>query len=341
MSTITVGVDAHLDSLQLAAVANGGPTLAAMAVPNSHEGFGAAVGFATQAGTERWAIEGGGSYGRAFGRFLVDRGHQVVEVPTWRIDQLRRKGSGHKSDQRDAELAARVDHADSLSQIRRPASAEALRVLRNHRNSLVREQTASINRIRARLAEIDPQRGARLGRVRSERALSSLARVAYRGDVYRETLAMVIRDEAKTAKSRRRLIVFLERSLKELLPPGGVALKQVVGISTVGAATVLGEIGDIGRFPTVAAFAAWCGTAPLDASSGRHQRHRLNRRGNRQVNRVFHTAILTQLGCGGPAADYVAKRMAEGKTKNEAIRAACRHLAANVWRLLRNQPELT
>lgn len=341
MSTITVGVDAHLDSLQLVAVADWGSTLAATTVANSVVGFGAALGFGTRTAADRWAIEGGGSYGRAFSHFLIDRDQVVVEVPTWRIDQLRRKSNGRKNDQRDAELAARVDHSDSLPPIRRPRSSEALRVLRNHRDALVREQTASINRIRARLAEIDPQRAAGLGRVRSERALSALARVAYRGDPYREALGMVIREEAKTAKGRRRLIIGLERSLEELLPPGGVALKGIVGISTLGAATVLGEIGDIGRFPTGAAFAAWCGTAPLDASSGRHQRHRLNRRGNRQVNRMFHTAILTQLRCGGPAADYVTRRIGEGKTQQEAIRAACRHLAAKVWRLLRTQPQLT
>ena len=83
MSTITVGVDAHLDTLELAAVVDRGPTLAATTVPNSQPGFGAALEFGTQAVADRWAIEGGGSYGRAFSHFLIDRGHQVVEVPTW------------------------------------------------------------------------------------------------------------------------------------------------------------------------------------------------------------------------------------------------------------------
>ena len=111
----------------------------------------------------------------------------------------------------------------------------------------------------------------------------------------------------------------------------------VCGISTIGAATLIAEIGDITRFNTAARFAAWSGTAPLDASSGRNQRHRLNRRGNRQVNRVLHTAILTQLNTKGPAADYTTRRLQQGKTKNEAIRAATRHLAANIWRQLHNQ----
>ena len=107
------------------------------------------------------------------------------------------------------------------------------------------------------------------------------------------------------------------------------------------AATLLGEIGDITRFPTPAAFAAWSGTAPLDASSGRHQRHRLNRRGNRQVNRVLDTAILTQLAHHGPAHTYIKRRLQEGKTKKEATRAAKRHLATHIYRKLNHHQNLT
>ena len=334
---VTIGVDAHLDTLALCAVAESGQRLEHCEVPNSEDGFIRATRFAKQCSAARFAIEGGGSHGRAFGRFLNTRGFEVCEVPTWRLDQLRRRGRGRKDDTGDAELAARVDLVESLTNIERDHRSEAIRVLRVQRSGLVKQQTAAINRMRALLVEIDPARAAQLRRVRSRKSLQALSRVAYRGDLYRQTVAAAIRFEARAAMERRHMIHLLEQRLDQLLPAAGNALKEICGISTIGAATLIGEIGDINRFATAAKFAAWSGAAPLDASSGRHQRHRLNRRGNRQVNRVLHTAILTQHRTGGPAADYTTRRLTEGKTKNEAIRAATRHLATHIWRLLHNQ----
>lgn len=333
---VTIGVDAHLDTLALTAVASSGHRLDSCEVANSATGFVKATRFARRCGATRFAIEGGGSHGRAFGRFLNTVGYRVCEVPTWRLDQMRRRGRGHKDDIGDAELAARIDLTCHLPDIDRPAISETLRVIRIQREGLVKQQTASINRMRALLVEIDPQRAATTGRIRSVRALQALSRVAYRGDIYRNAVAAAIRFEARAGLERRAMINTLEETLSELLPAAGVTLTQICGISTIGAATLLGEIGDIERFNTPAKFAAWSGSAPLDASSGRHQRHRLNRRGNRQVNRVLHTAILTQLRSNGPAATYIERRLQEGKTKNEAIRAATRHLAAKIWRQLHN-----
>lgn len=333
---VTIGVDAHLDTLALCAVTNSGKRLEHCEVANSKGGFDVAARFATQCGAGRFAIEGGGSHGRAFRRFLNTHGFEVCEVPTWRLDQLRRRGRGRKNDAGDAELAARVDLVEELPPIVANHQADAIRVLRVQREGLVKQQTAAINRIRALLIEIDPARAAQMGRVRSRRALQALSRVAYRGDLYRQTVATAIRFEAKTALDRRHMIRLLEQRLDQLLPAAGHALKEISGISTIGAATIIGEVGDIDRFATPAQFAAWAGTAPLDASSGRHQRHRLNRRGNRQVNRVLHTAILTQHRTAGPAAHYIDRRTKEGKTKNEAIRAATRHLTTKTWRTLKH-----
>ena len=338
---VIVGVDAHLDSLALCAVAGSGKRLSRCELPNTVSGFSRAVRFATECGAGRFAIEGGGSHGRALRRFLTTEGFEVTEVPTWRLDQLRRRGRGRKDDATDAELAARVDLVEELPLTGRSELAEAIRVLRVQREGLVKQQTAAINRMRALLVEVDPARAAGMGRVRSRKTLQALSRAAYRGDLYRQTVAAAIRFEAKAAIERRDMIRYLEERLDQLLPPAGHALKEISGISTIGAATIIGETGDIERFATPAQFAAWSGTAPLDASSGRHQRHRLNRRGNRQVNRVLHTAILTQLRIGGPAADYIARRTQQGKTKNEAIRAATRHLTTKTWRTIKNHPQLT
>lgn len=336
-----VGVDTHLDTLELVAVTPTGVIVESMTAPNTPAGHRAGLRFATGHQTTTWAIEGSGSHGRAFSMFLTGAGHRVLEVPTWRIDQLRRSSTGRKTDHRDAELAARVAHSTPLAVRVRPEDTEALRVLRNYRDSLVRDQTRSLNRIHALLTQIDPQRAATLGRIRSTRALKTLRRVQYRGDPYRHTISALIRTEAKHAQGRRHLITTTNKQLKELLPEAGHKLTNITGIGVIGAATLLGEIGDITRFPTPAAFAAWAGTAPLDASSGRQQRHRLNRRGNRQVNRVLEIAILTQLKHHGPAHTYTTRKLQEGKTKREAIRAAKRHLTTHIYRTLKNQTKLT
>lgn len=336
-----VGVDTHLDTLELVAVTPSGVIADSVTIPNSGAGYRVGLGLAARLGTTRWAMEGSGSHGRAFAAVLTDHGHEVLEVPTWRIDQLRGISTGRKSDHRDAELAARVAHSAPLRTRPRPQVTEALRVLRNYRDSLVRDQTRSLNRIHALLTQIDPHRAATLGRIRSLRALQRLSRVQYRGDPYRATISQLIRTEAQHARSRRQLITGTEHQLKELLPPAGHTLMTIPGIGLIGAATLLGEIGDITRFPTPAALAAWAGTAPLDASSGRHQRHRLNRRGNRQVNRVLEYAILTQLNHHGPAHTYITRKLHEGKTKREAIRAAKRHLTTHIYRTLKQHTKLT
>lgn len=332
-----VGVDTHLDTLELVAVTPTGVIAESMTTPNTPAGYRAGLRFATRHQTDTWAIEGSGSHGRAFSVFLTEHTHRVLEVPTWRIDQLRRSGTGRKTDHRDAELAAQVAHSTPLAVRVRPEGTEALRVLRNYRDSLVRDQTRSLNRIHALFTQIDPQRAATLGRIRSTKALKALRRVQYRGDPYRQTISALIRTEALHGLNRRQLITTTEHQLKELLPAAGHKLMEITGIGVIGAATLLGEIGDITRFPTPAAFAAWAGTAPLDASSGRQQRHRLNRRGNRQVNRVLEFAILTQLKHHGEAHTYTTRKLREGKTKREAIRAAKRHLTTHIYRTLKNQ----
>ena len=117
-------------------------------------------------------------------------------------------------------------------------------------------------------------------------------------------------------------------------------IDTIPGAGVVATAQLLAELAGTGGFATEAGMAAWAGIAPLDASSGRQQRHRLNRGGNRQANKVIHLIVTTQLKPGGEAAAYVARRMSEGKTKKEAIRAAKRYVIRRIWRTL-NTTELT
>ncbi len=111
---------------------------------------------------------------------------------------------------------------------------------------------------------------------------------------------------------------------------------RIQGIGLVGAATIIAHSAPISRFPTEGHYASYNGTAPLDASSGRQQRHRLNRWGNRTLNKTIHIAIVTQLAHRGEAHHYLTRRTTE--TKTEAIRSAKRHLSRRIYRTLKNNP---
>ena len=147
-----------------------------------------------------------------------------------------------------------------------------------------------------------------------------------------------IRLEAEAALERLDWIKQLDKEIRHTLPPTGHQLMKIEGIGMIGAATIIAHSGNITRFPTEGHYARYTGTAPLDASSGRQQRHRLNRWGNRTLNKATHIAIITQLQRKGKAHHYIQRRITEGKTKKEAIRAAKRHLTRHIYRTLKQHP---
>ena len=111
-------------------------------------------------------------------------------------------------------------------------------------------------------------------------------------------------------------------------------LLEIPGCGPITAARILAEVGDPQRFTSEAKLASYAGVAPLDASSGRQQRHRLNRAGNRRLNRALYTSALTQIRIHPPAREYFARRLTEGKTRREALRALKRQLIRSIYRLL-------
>lgn len=341
MNTVA-GVDPHLDTLAIAVVTANGDPIETVTVPNTAEGFTQARGFGDTHQVAMWVIEGSGSYGRAFTRYLTEHGHQVREAPTRITRGWRRIEGWDKTDPGDARAIARAGALTTLPVVARTPISEQLRVLVNHREALVQEQTRSLLRIRARLAELDPHLAATIGPITSTKALTRLARLQRPATPYTQTVAAIIRHEASTSRHRLTHIRQLTRTIESTLPPHGHTLIATInGIGPIGAAKLIAHTGTIERFTTDAQFAAYVGAAPIETSSGRHQRHRLNRRGNRQLNRVLDTAIKTQLAHGGPAATYINRRRTEGKTTREAIRACKRHLARRIYKTLKQQTPLT
>ncbi len=336
-----MGVDPHLDSFTCCVTDALGRALETVTLANCSVGWVEAAGLANRFGIVTVGIEGASGYGAGLARHLDGVGIRVLDVPARVTVAGRRRDRAGKSDPGDARVVARAVIEGFGSTWTDHPRFEALRAVTHRREALVGDQTRDINRLRALLIEVDPARAARLGRLRSTRAFDGLCRVRYGGNEHRRTVGMLIRMLATDCRRRLGQIRQLTRTLTGLLPPPAFELiERIDGLGIIGAATLLGELAGTDGFATDARFARWGGIAPLDASSGRQQRHRLDRGGNRRINRVLHTVITTQIRHGGQAAHYIARRHQDGKTEREAIRAAKRHLARKLWRQLK-QLELT
>jgi transposase len=334
---LVAGCDPHLDGFTVAIIDRAGRRLETVELGNRVAGWETAVELCRQFEVATVGIEGASGYGLPLARTLSRAGVKVIEVPTRLTARLRKVDGASKTDVGDASAIGRAVLSGQGSEWKDDPDAETLRIVSHRRDELVRAQTQEINRLRALLAVIDSERAQTLGRIRSRAQLDMLAKVRYGGDRHRLTVAALIRLIASGCRDRLGQIRQLETDLEQLLPPAGHALiGKIEGIGTVTAAALLAEMAGTDGFATDAKMAAWAGTAPLDASSGRQQHHRLNRSGNRQANRAIHTIALTQLRHHGPAADYIAHKMSQGKTRKEALRAVKRHITRQIWKTIRN-----
>jgi len=149
----------------------------------------------------------------------------------------------------------------------------------------------------------------------------------------------ICRELVGRCRSLTRTILELERELHTQTAETAPGLLELPGCGALSAAKLLGEIGPIERFDTDAQLARHAGVAPLEASSGKHQRHRLDRGGNRQLNAALHRIAITKARVDPDTAAYLARKHAEGKNRSEALRCLKRHLARRIWRLLQPPAE--
>jgi len=329
-----MGCDPHLDTVAVSVIDGVGREVWAREVPNQASGWEETVGVCARLGVTRVGIEGASGYGRCLAQRLSAEGVVVMEVPTRVTAGSRRHEGASKTDPGDARAVARAVARGEGAAWVDAAVLEQIRVLSHRRDSLVETQTREVNALRALLAEVDPAEAARTPRLRSVAGFEKLSRVEYDGDPHRETVGELIRHIAADCARRLDQVKQLTRQLRAVMPPAGEALMRLDGIGVVTAAQILAEVAGSDGFATEAKMAAWSGIAPLDASSGRQQRHRLNRGGNRRANRAVHTMITTQLRHRGEAADYITRRIQEGKTRKEAIRAAKRYAIRRIWKTL-------
>jgi transposase len=272
--------------------------------------------------------------GRALAQRLVGDGEQVLEVPAKLAARVRvlSVGHGRKSDPDDAvSVAVAARHAPSLRQISVEDQATVLHLLTKRRQDLVAARTQTINRLHRLLMDLIPG-GARRN-LTAKRAAALLAAVRPTGApaVTRWELASELVADVRGLEQR---IAVVEARIKAAVAQVNTSLLGLFGVGPVLAATFLGEVGDIGRFPTKHHFAAHTGTAPLEASSGQVIRHRLSRAGDRKLNHALYMMAMVQVRRPSPGQAYYRRKLAEGKSPREALRCLKRRLSDAIHRCL-------
>jgi transposase len=331
-----IGVDTHRDTLAAAAVTPLGGVLAQLSVSADADGYQALLSFARAQVPDRrcWAIEGAGSYGAGLTALLRVHGEQLVEVG--RPKRPSRRG-GAKTDPIDAVRAAREALGQQhLAVPRRRGDREALRVLLTTRRNALTARTAASNQLKALLVGAPDELRAQLRCLTTTKQIAVCAKLRDRPSMsleHRMTVAS-LRSTARRVQLLQAEVDEFQLHLGRLVTAIAPWLLELYGVGPVGAAQILVSWSHAGRFRSEAAFAALAGTNPVPASSGQVTRHRLNRSGDRQLNRALHTIVLVRLRDDPETRVYATRRSAEGKSNRDIQRCLKRTVARQLFNLL-------
>jgi transposase len=335
-----IGVDPHRDTHALAIVdvRTGGVVFEASVAANS-SGYTRAVELAREYAPRRraFAIEGTGSFGAGLSRFLSGEGERVLEVGRVR----RERRSGGKSDALDAIRAARSVLAQTrAAEPRAGGEREALRALMAAREGAVNARRAALCQLRDLLittpeplrSELRPLTRAQLLRRLAAARPDRRRDLELRGTL--QALRALARRVQQLTAEERELAGEIEALTRTLAPQ----LLDQPGVGPLAAAQLVISWSHAGRIRSEAAFARLAGCAPIPASSGPTIRYRLDRSGDRRLNRALHMILVTRRRAHPPTIAYIQRRIHEGKTSREAIRCLKRYLARSLYRLLEHPP---
>jgi transposase len=335
---IVLGADMHKGSHTVAAVtAPMGELVAEKTVKVGERGFAAILDWARALGGVRvWALEDCRQVSGSFERFLLVSGERVVRVATRLMAGARKGGRERgKSDVIDAIAVARAALREGVDRL--PAAVLAgveldIRLLVDHRERLVRMRTALINDLRWHLHDLWPEHDLPSGALRTKKRVSQLARRLARAE--QTARVRIARDELGQIRELTQTIEMLQLEVADLVEQVAPQLLSEPGFGALTAGKLIGEIAGAQRFSSDAKLARASGIAPIPVSSGKTNRHRLDRGGNRQINTAIHRVALTRARCHPETKAYVARKREEGKTHREAIRCLKRHLTRRIWHLL-------
>ena len=320
---LLIGVDPHKATHTAVAVDDHEQPVARLRVPSDRRQVPRLLAWAETLDTERlWAVESANGLGRLLSQQLAAAGEQVVDVPATLAARVRLLGAtkAAKNDPNDAlsTAIAGLRH-DELRPVVVEDHTAVLRLLSDRHRDLGSLRTQTICRLHVLLRELIPG-GAPL-RLQADRATVLIRRVrpASPVEVERKRLAQDLLGDI------RRLDHDLEdvkARITSAVAASGTRLTELHGVGPIVAAIVLGQVGDPRRFPSRDRFASYNGTAPIEASSGPRVRHRLNQRGNRRLNHAMHLIAVTQIAHDTGGRAYFDRKLAEGKSRKEALSLA-------------------
>ena len=337
---LIIGVDTHMDTHTAAICDARGRAVSQLQVPATTAGYVQLLDWVRAAAGDRqviWAVEGTRHYGLGLARHLTSHGQQVSEIDCSRHIGKRRAG---KSDPIDAVRAARELLARPWpAQMRADGDREALRLLMIDRDNAVQSTKTARTALAAVLVTAPAPLREQLRPLPRERRAKECAALTCPADADRQTRIL----HQTLIRLGQRIAALAEEAagleaqitgIVEDMAPGLIAAEP--GLGALSAAQILLSWSHAGRIHSEAAFGMLSGTAPVPVSSGRTDRHRLNRLGDRQLNRAIHVIAVTRMRCHPPTIAYVQRRRTEGKTDKEIRRCIKRYLARHLYRTLSN-----
>jgi transposase len=331
---VLIGVDPHKASIAVAAVSEVGELLEYATFPQNRSGLRVLERWAKRFPKRRWAIENAGGLGRHLAQRLSAAGESVVDVPPKLSAKVRllSTGNARKNDRLDALATALAAwRNERLPAVDPEAGVEVMRLLSERREDLVAERTRAFNRLHALLRDLLP--GGVRGALSTHRAARILRGIRPQGSsarVRRRLASEILRD----IRALERKIADLNERIEAEVEASGTTLIEIFGIGPILAAKIIGTVGGVARFPTKAHFASYSGTAPVEASSGEVVRHRLSLAGNRHLNTALHMVAVCQARSDVRGGDYYRKKIAEGKSRKEALRCLKRRISDAVFKSL-------
>ena len=338
---VTVGVDTHRDVHVAVALDQLGRRIEQIELASTGAGYERLLGWAEGFGiVDAFGVEGTGCYGAGLARYLRARDVLVVEVMRPNRQTRRRKG---KSDPTDAEAAARA--VLSGEAVGSPKAGddlvEMIRVLRVARGTAIKARTQAINALRSLLVTAPPELRDQLRALSTTRLVAKAAQLRP-GERVSPLAAskLALRHLARRCQALEAEITSLDAQLAQLTAAASPRLIEAFGVGADTAGALLVAAGDNpDRLRSEAAFSMLCGSSPIKASSGKTNRHRLNRGGNRQANAALYRIVLVRMRYQQPTKDYVERRTSEGKSKREIIRCLKRYVAREIYTALTQNGE--
>lgn len=335
-SRITIGVDTHLDTHVAAALDERGTLLDVEAFETTPAGYDRLVAWARDFGEiELAGVEGTGSYGAGLTRVLHRQDIAVVEVDRPNRQRRRRHGKSDPQDAISAARAAQGGDATGLAKTR-DGAVEALRVVRVARNSARKAKAQALNQMRSLISTAPDDLRAELRDMTGRQLTVRCSKFRDTGRRDPEAMTkLTLRSLARRVADLAEEIADLDIHISQLVRETAPELVELTGVGSETASMILVAAGDNPeRLRNESTFAHFCGVAPLDASSGKQRRHRLNRGGDRQANSALWRIVMTRLVYDDRTRAYFDRRVADGLTKKEAVRCLKRYVARDVFNAL-------